>query len=118
MPRRPSEPNKYLPAVKEHVSIYDGSRLSDILAAAEGIAPSEVRFKSTCGYYDDYDYQFEWDGKPRLNPRYEKEMIVYEKRMSAYRQAMEIYQSDLREYRALNKQYMKWFHENELKKLG
>jgi len=117
-PRHPTEPNKYLPAVKEHVSIYDGSSLADILRAIGDVDPSDVRFTSTRGYYDDYDYQFEWDGKARPNPRYNKEMIIYEKKMVEYHKDMEIYESALKEYNSANKKWMKWFHENELKKLG
>jgi len=116
-PRRPTEPNRYLPTVKDSHSIYDGTSLADILKATAGIDPSDIHFKSTCGYYDDYDYQFEWEALPRLNPRYEKEMIEYEKKMAKYNQSIEIYNSDLKEYGSLNKQYLKWFYENELKKL-
>lgn len=66
-PRRPSEPHEYLPGQKESVTVYNGQSLAELLKEIGDVDPENVSFDATSGYYDDYTYEFSWDGKPRLN---------------------------------------------------
>lgn len=116
-PHKPIEPKKFLPEVKQHVSIYDGTSLSDILKAVGSVDANTVCFTSTRGYYDDYDYQFEWNAAPKVNPLYEIQMSEYTKNVKEYNKKLEVYNNDLKDYNALNKQYLRWYYESELKKL-
>lgn len=117
-PRMPTKPNEYLPVTNEHYSIYDGTSLSDILAAVNGIDPEKVKFVSTRGYYDDYDYQFEWPAQAKRNPNYNQQILEYEKKMQGYQEDITIYNEKLITYNAAQKEYLKWHYEKELKKLN
>lgn len=117
-PKQPTKPNEYSPPTEEHISIYDGSSLADVLSAIGTTDPAKVCFSSTRGYYDDYDYQFEWvSAELKRNPNYDEQMQKYQVALIEYHKNIEIYNSNLKEFNSLHKQYMKWFHENELKKL-
>lgn len=130
-PQKPDEPKKYLELQERSCSIYTGQSLADILKQIEGhrhtpfdscidlkIDLENIYFDATRGYYDDYDYQFTWQDSAKLNPTYEKELAKYETEMVEYQEKMKIYENEVVDYKVREKQYLKWFHASELKKLG
>lgn len=117
-PHQPSKPKEYLYSKPEYCSVYDGSTLAKILEATKGVAPESVCFTSVRGYYDDYDYRFEWNEPQKPNPQYEKQMAEYLKKMNKFHKDVSKYNEKLVEYHILSKEYKKWFYAEQLKKLG
>jgi hypothetical protein len=125
-PYKPRKPNEFLQPTYNTHSVNERMTITDII----NIVGKNNLNDAFIGHEQGYEYDFvsatdvcnvyiEWySDEKQENPHYKNQLKKYKEKLAKYNKEKPVYEAALKKYVNAEKEYLIWFHSNELKKLG